>query len=40
MKSIKDKYVAKAMLAIAQNDYQKTIFESNKIVEINLPSNQ
>ena len=34
MKPIKAEYVAKAMFAIAQNDYQKTVFESNQIVEI------
>ena len=35
MKPIKAEYVAKAMFTIAQNDYQKTVFESNQIVEIN-----
>ena len=34
MKPIKAEYVAKAMFTIAQNDYQKTVFESNQIVEI------
>ena len=33
-KPIQSQYVAKAMVAIAQNNYQKTIFESNQIEEI------
>jgi len=35
MKPIHSKKVAKAMLIVAQNDFQQTIFESNQIVEIN-----
>ncbi len=35
MKPIHSEKVAKAMLIVAQNDFQQTIFESNKIVEIN-----
>ena len=34
IKPIKAEYVAKAMFAIAQNDYQKNVFESDQIVEI------
>ena len=33
-KPIQAQYVAKAMVAIAQNNYQKTIFESNQLEEI------
>ena len=33
-KPIKVENVAKAMANIAQNDYQKTIFESDQLVEI------
>ena len=33
-KPIQVQYVAKAMVAIAQNNYQKTIFESNQLEEI------
>ena len=33
-KPIQAQYVAKAMVAIAQNNYQKTIFESNLLEEI------
>ena len=35
MKPIHSEKVAKAMLIVAQNDFQQTIFESNQIVEIN-----
>jgi len=35
MKPIHSKKVAKAMLIVAQNDFQQTIFESNQIVKIN-----
>ena len=35
MKPIHSEIVAKAMITIAQNDIQQTIFESNEIVEIN-----
>ena len=34
-KPIHSEKVAKAMLIVAQNDFQQTIFESNQIVEIN-----
>ena len=34
MKPIHSEKVAKAMLIVAQNDFQQTIFESNQIVEI------
>ena len=34
IKPIKAEYVAKAMFAIAQNDYQKNVFESDQIVEV------
>jgi len=33
-KPVKAKYVAKTMLNVIQNDYQKTIFESDEIIEI------
>ena len=33
-KPIQAQYVAKSMVAIAQNNYQKTIFESNQLEEI------
>ena len=33
-KPIKVKNVAKTMLHIVRNDYQKTIFESDEIIEI------
>ena len=33
-KPIKVEYVAKAMLKVAQKDYQKNIFESDEIVKI------
>ena len=33
-KPIQAQYVAKAMMAIARNNYQKTIFESNQLEEI------
>jgi len=35
MKPIHSETVAKAMIAVVQNDIQQTIFESNEIVEIN-----
>jgi uncharacterized protein YbjT (DUF2867 family) len=35
MKPIHSETVAKAMIAVIQNDIQQTIFESNEIVEIN-----
>ena len=35
MRPIHAETVAKAMLTVAQNDFQQTIFESNEIVEIN-----
>ena len=35
MKPIHSEKVAKAMLIVAQDDFQQTIFESNQIVEIN-----
>jgi hypothetical protein len=35
MKPIHSEIVAKAMIAVIQNDIQQTIFESNEIVEIN-----
>ncbi|MDC0216232.1 NAD(P)H-binding protein [Candidatus Pelagibacter sp.] len=35
MKPIHSETVAKAMLCVAQKDFQQTIFESNEIVEIN-----
>jgi len=35
MKPIHSKTVAKAMIAVVQNDIQQTIFESNEIAEIN-----
>ena len=35
MKPIHSEIVAKAMIAVVQNDIQQTIFESNEIVEIN-----
>jgi len=42
MKPIHSETVARAMIAVVQNDIQKTIFESNEIVEIfnliNLPN--
>ena len=34
IKPIKAEYVAKAMFAIAQNNYQKNVFESDQIVEV------
>ena len=33
-KPIKAEKVAKTMLRVIQNDYQKTIFESDEIIEI------
>ena len=35
MKPIHSEVVAKAMLLVAQNNFQQTIFESNEIIEIN-----
>ena len=35
MKPIHSETVARAMIAVIQNDIQQTIFESNEIVEIN-----
>ena len=35
MKPIHSETVANAMIIVAQNDFQQTIFESNQIVEIN-----
>ena len=35
IKPIHSETVAKAMIAVVQNDIQQTIFESNEIVEIN-----
>ena len=35
MKPIHSEFVARAMIILAQNDFQKTIFESNEIVELN-----
>jgi uncharacterized protein YbjT (DUF2867 family) len=35
MKPIHSETVAKAMLIVAQNNFQQTIFESNEIIEIN-----
>jgi len=35
MKPIHSEFVARAMIKLAQNDFQKTIFESNEIVELN-----
>ena len=35
MKPIHSETVAKAMVSIAQNNFQQTIFESNEIIEIN-----
>ena len=35
MKPIDSKFVARAMIKVAKNDFQKTIFESNEIVELN-----
>jgi uncharacterized protein YbjT (DUF2867 family) len=37
MKPIHSEMVANAMIIVAQNDVQQTIFESNQIVEINKP---
>jgi hypothetical protein len=35
MKPIHSETVARAMIAVIQNDIQQTVFESNQIVEIN-----
>ena len=35
MKPIHSEFVARAMIKVAKNDFQKTIFESNEIVELN-----
>ena len=35
MKPIHSETVAKAMIAVVQNDIQQTIFESDEIVQIN-----
>ena len=35
MKPIHSEFVARAMIKVANNNFQKTIFESNEIVELN-----